>query len=66
MRWVTSPLAEQPRKTSAPSMASESVRQRVSAANSLFHWFMPSVRPLKTTPFVSTRSTFSFLTPSER
>ena len=42
----TSPFAEQPRKTSAPSMASERVRARVSAENSCFQGFMPSVRPL--------------------
>jgi hypothetical protein len=32
MRGVTRPLAEQPRNTSAPSMASAKVRARVSEA----------------------------------
>ena len=46
MSWVMSPLAEQPRKTSAPLSASSSVRALVSAANSALYSFMPSVRPL--------------------
>ena len=43
---VSAPLAESPRKTSAPSSASASVRAGVSTACADFHWFMPSVRPL--------------------
>jgi hypothetical protein len=46
MSWVTIPFTEQPRKTSAPTIASASVRALVSAANSSFHGFMPAVRPL--------------------
>ena len=42
---VTAPLALTPRKTSAPFMASSSVRRAVLAACADFHWFMPSVRP---------------------
>ena len=46
MSWSTMPFAEQPRRTSAPFIASASVRAFVSTANSAFHSFMPSVRPL--------------------
>ena len=63
---VTSPFTEQPRNTSAPFIASARVRALVSRANSAFHSFMPSVRPLKTTPFVSTSVTFARFTPSAR
>ena len=42
----SAPLAERPKKTSAPFIASSSVRAVVSAACADFHWFMPSVRPL--------------------
>src|SRR5262245_45084807 len=41
---------ETPRKTSAPFIASESVRQGVSAAIRCFSGFIPSVRPFHTTP----------------
>jgi hypothetical protein len=44
-RLVKAPLADRPRTTSAPSMASASVRRSVLAAWADFHWFMPSVRP---------------------
>jgi hypothetical protein len=43
---VRAPLAERPKMTSAPSMASASERALVSTAWADFHWFMPSVRPL--------------------
>ena len=43
---VTAPLTDRPRKTSAPTMASARVRSGVSMAWALFHWLMPSVRPL--------------------
>ena len=43
--WSTAPLTERPRNTSAPSIASASVRAVVSTACPDFHWFMPSVRP---------------------
>ncbi len=42
---VTAPLTDRPKKTSAPSMASASVRAEVFTAKADFHWFMPSVRP---------------------
>ncbi len=42
---VSAPLADRPKNTSAPSMASASVRALVSTAWADFHWFMPSVRP---------------------
>ena len=45
MSCVTAPLADTPRNTSAPFIASSSVRASVTAACSDFHWFMPSVRP---------------------
>jgi len=50
---VTAPLALTPRKTSAPFIASSSVRASVATACADFHWFMPSVRPWKITPLVS-------------
>ena len=42
---VTAPLTERPKNTSAPFIASSSVRALVRTAWALFHWFMPSVRP---------------------
>lgn len=42
---VSAPLADRPKKMSAPFMASASVRASVSMAWADFHWFMPSVRP---------------------
>ena len=45
MSLVTAPLTERPKKTSAPSIASASVRALVLTAKADFHWFMPSVRP---------------------
>ena len=42
---VTAPLAERPRNTSAPTIASARVRWGVSVAWADFHWFMSSVRP---------------------
>ena len=42
---VIAPLAERPKNTSAPSIASASVRALVSAAWPDFHWFMPFSRP---------------------
>jgi hypothetical protein len=41
------------------------VRASVLAAWADFHWFMPSVRPWKTTPLVSQRMTFSGGKPSD-
>ena len=45
MSWVSVPFCDRPKNTSAPSIASISVRALVRAACALFHWFMPSVRP---------------------
>ena len=45
MSWLTAPFTETPRKTSAPTMASASVRASVSTAWADFHWFMPLTRP---------------------
>ena len=45
MSLVTAPLADRPKNTSAPFMASASVRAEVLTACADFHWFMPSVRP---------------------
>ena len=42
---VTAPLTDRPKNTSAPLIASASVRALVRTAWALFHWFMPSVRP---------------------
>ena len=42
---VIAPLAESPKKTSAPSSASASVRAFVTVAWADFHWFMPFSRP---------------------
>ena len=42
---VSAPLADRPKKMSAPSIASASVRALVFTAWADFHWFMPSVRP---------------------
>ena len=65
MAGVSAPATERPKKTSAPSMASASVRHLVATAWADFHWFMPWVRPLKTTPFESARMTLSLGTPSD-
>ena len=43
--WLIAPLAERPKTTSAPLIASSSVRALVGTACADFHWFMPSVRP---------------------
>ena len=56
---VTAPLTERPKNTSAPFIASSSVRALVRTAWALFHWFMPSVRPCQITPLVSHRMAFS-------
>ena len=45
MSGVTAPLAERPKNTSAPSIASASVRALVLIAWADFHWFIPSLRP---------------------
>jgi hypothetical protein len=45
-------------KTSAPFIASSSVRISVLTAWADFHWFMPSVRPCQMTPLVSTTMQF--------
>ena len=45
MSCVIASLTDRPKNTSAPSMASSSVRRSVSTACMDFHWFMPSVRP---------------------
>jgi len=42
---VKAPFWERPNTTSAPFMASVSVRLSVFTACADFHWFMPSVRP---------------------
>ncbi len=60
---VTAPFTDTPKKTSAPSMASASVRASVWTACADFHWFIPSVRPWKMTPFVSQRMTLLCGTP---
>ena len=43
---VSAPLAERPKKISAPSMRVRERARGVSTACADFHWFMPSVRPL--------------------
>ncbi len=45
MSWLTTPAAERPMKTSAPSMASARVRSSVSTAKGSLNSFMSSVRP---------------------
>ena len=45
MSWVSAPLTERPKNTSAPSIACAKVRALVATAWPDFHWFMPSVRP---------------------
>ena len=45
MSGVTAPFTDRPKNTSAPAMASVSVRASVLTAKPDFHWFMPSVRP---------------------
>ncbi|MNJ77048.1 hypothetical protein D3C77_744600 [compost metagenome] len=42
---VKAPFCDRPKTTSAPFMASVSVRLSVFTAWADFHWFMPSVRP---------------------
>ena len=42
---VSAPFADRPKKMSAPSSASASVRASVLMAWADFHWFMPSSRP---------------------
>ena len=42
---VKAPLTDSPNSTSAPAIASASVRASVSVACAAFHWFMPSLRP---------------------
>ena len=42
---VSAPLADRPKKMSAPSMASARVRLSVWTAWADFHWFMPVSRP---------------------
>ncbi len=56
---LSAPLAERPKKTSAPISASARVRASVSTACADFHWFMPLSRPRQTTPWVSHRIAFS-------
>ena len=51
-------------KTSAPAMASASVRAAVSRANLALYLFMPSVRPAYRTPLVSHIRMFSSFAPS--
>ena len=43
---VIAPLADRPRTTSAPTMASARVRCGVSVAWAAFHWSIPVGRPL--------------------
>ena len=57
--FFSAPLADNPRKTSAPFIASAKVLFLVSIACLDFHWSMPSVLPLKITPFLSSIVTFS-------
>ena len=42
--WSTAPLADRPKNTSAPAIASASERALVSTAWADFRWFSPSVR----------------------
>ena len=42
---VSAPCTERPKKMSAPSQASASVRLSVATACADFHWFMPLSRP---------------------
>ena len=55
---------ETPRKTSAPRIASASVRHAVSAAMRSFSAFIPSVRPFHTTPLLSVKRNFFRSAPS--
>ena len=41
MSGVTAPLTDRPKNTSAPFIASASVRALVATAWADFHWFMP-------------------------
>ena len=43
--WLTAPLAERPKNTSAPISASRRSRASVSTVCADFHWFMPASRP---------------------
>ncbi len=63
MSAVSAPFTDRPKKTSAPSIASASVRALVSTAWSSFHSFIPSLRPLWTTPLVSQSRMLSALKP---
>ena len=45
MSLVSVPFCDRPKTTSAPFIASASVRVSVFTACADFHWFMPSVRP---------------------
>ena len=63
MSAVTAPATETPKKTSAPFIASSSVRSLVSIAWADFHWFMPASRPAWITPSVSHSVTWSCATP---
>ena len=63
MSAVSAPRTDRPKKASAPAIASVSVRASVATAWALFHWFMPEVRPWKTTPLVSHSVTWAGRTP---
>ncbi len=64
MSGVTRPAADTPTNTSASSMASASVRFFVSRLKAALYAFMPSVRPLYTTPLLSVNRMRSRFTPS--
>ena len=61
---LSTPAADRPRNTSAPSMTSASVRSGVSWANSALSGSISSVRPFQTTPARSVTQMFLRGTPS--
>ncbi|MDT4854437.1 hypothetical protein FQZ97_887400 [compost metagenome] len=64
MSFFSTPPADRPRNTSAPSMASESVRRAVFWANWILSSSISSVRPSYTTPARSVTQMFSRGIPS--
>ena len=61
--FFRAPFADNPRKTSAPFIASSSILNFVSFAYLDFHWSIPPDLPLYITPFLSNIIIFSLLTP---
>ena len=61
---LSTPAADSPRKMSAPSITSPSVRAEVGCANTILSASISSVRPSKTTPARSVTQMFSRGRPS--